>query len=260
VFTRKEEIFFFLENQFKKWDRVNSKNLKTVIILEDPKYSGNIGMVCRLIANFDLPNLRIFGEKKELHFEMEWMAHNSEDKLKEIEYYTEFAQATSDIEIIIGTGMIQGKDRGKFIPLSELNSIIEKKSHGIFFGREDRGLRKSTIQLCDYMIDFSLPGSQKSMNLSHSVAYVLGEIYNHSSIIPDQIIDETFLREKKHFYEYAAKILGILGMNNFHGSKNLAVKRLKSILEKRDLNSGDMGFIYKILRNIEELSNNRRDK
>ena len=41
-------------------------------------------MVCRLIANFDLPPLRIIGEKKDLHFEMEWMAYNSKEELDKV--------------------------------------------------------------------------------------------------------------------------------------------------------------------------------
>ena len=127
------------------------------IILENPKYAGNIGMVCRLIANFDLPPLRIVGEKKDLHFEMEWMAHNSNEELSKIEYFSEPKKAREDLSLLIGTAMIQGKDRVGFIPLSDLTNKIKsqvEKKVGIVFGREDRGLSNAMIDICDKGLGF----------------------------------------------------------------------------------------------------------
>jgi tRNA C32,U32 (ribose-2'-O)-methylase TrmJ len=75
------------------------KNL--YILLENPKYAGNIGMVCRLIANFDLPPLRIIGEQKELHFEMEWMAYNSKEELDKIQYFSGQKESRKDLDLFL---------------------------------------------------------------------------------------------------------------------------------------------------------------
>ena len=137
-------------------------------------------MVCRLIANFDLPPLRIIGERRELHFEMEWMAYNSNEELSKIEYFNSAKESREDLDLVIGTAMIQGKDRVGFISLGSLPEKIKihsDKKIGIVFGREDRGLSNAMIDHCDYMLDFELSERQPSMNLSQSVSFVLGSIH-----------------------------------------------------------------------------------
>lgn len=228
------------------------------IVLENPKYSGNIGMVCRLISNFNLSPLRILGEPLEHVFEMEWMAHGAEDELEKIQYYSNVWDCKLDLDVFIGTGMIRGRDRGNFISLEELQEKVSNKNYGIVFGREDSGLRKSTVELCDFMIDFNLPGIQKSMNLSHSVAFVLGRLtFDDQSNKLKEPMKEVI--NTNHFFQYAHKVFSILGMNHFHGSENLAVKRFKTILEKDRLEQGDIDFLYKVLNNIEWLSKDRQE-
>ncbi|MCC6275423.1 MAG: RNA methyltransferase [Leptospiraceae bacterium] len=226
--------------------------IKPVVMLENPKYSGNIGSVARLNANFGLSPIRIVGTPTEFKFDMEWMAYGAEEELSKISYFEKIEDARKDLTVLIGTGMIHGKDRGQFIGLEKLSGVIAKNSRnaGIVFGREDRGLTRSVIDHCDYMIDFCLPGNQPSMNLSHSVAYVLGALYNS---IDDSDAQKIFPSiDKNHFYALSKEVFGLLDMNDFHGSENLALKRLKSILDTRPLEKGDLDFLYKIFRSIQE--------
>lgn len=236
-----------------------SPNNLPVIILENPKYAGNIGMICRLIGNFSLSPLRIIGEKKELQFDMEWMAYNAKIELEKIEYISSINQAAEDLDILIGTGMIHGKDRAEFLPLSELTNKTKGKSYGVIFGREDRGLSRESISYCDYMLDFNLPGYQKSMNLSHSVAYVISYFQiNHEVIFSDPSL--TVRRDTRKFYEYSKKIFSILEMDNFHNLENLANRRFKSIIERANPNPGDIDFFFKIFQQIEKLDKKKRIK
>lgn len=223
-----------------------------VIILENPKYSGNIGMVCRLIANFSLPPLRIIGKAHDLSFEMEWMAYNSKQELDSISYFSSLVEARSDLDIVIGTGMIHGGNRSEFILLSKIPEMVNNKKFGILFGREDRGLSRNSILYCDYMVDFQLPGYQKSMNLSHAIAFVLSSFHTYKENNPTPI-NSYPNRNKTHFYEYSKSIFKILGMDDYHNNDYLPVRRLKSILEKINLSSGDIDFFYKIFNRIEVL-------
>ena len=223
-----------------------------VILLENPKYPGNIGMVCRLIANFGLPPLRIIGDPVDFHFEMEWMAYNSSEELDKIQYYPDFVEATSDLEVVVGTGMIHGSDRGRFISLNELPSTFGDKKAGILFGREDTGLTRSAVIQCDCMIDFRLPGYQKSMNLSHSVSYVLSTLYNHKYQPKPNKEPVNSPSDKKHFYEFTTGVFKKLGMNQFHGNEFLPVKRLKQIVERSNPSHGDVAFLYKLFKKIDQ--------
>jgi len=231
-----------------------------IILLENPKYAGNIGMVCRLIANFDLPPLRIIGEKKDLHFEMEWMAHNSNEELSKIEYFSESKKAIEDLNLLIGTAMIQGKDRVGFIPLTNLSNKVRnqrEKKIGIVFGREDRGLSNAMIDICDFMIDFKLPGKQPSMNLSQSVSFVLGAIHGQFTEEIKQVKKDEV--DKENFYKYVKEVFDLIEMNQFHGRENLAIKRFKKIIDASSVTREDLNFLYKIFQKIEfKLKNESR--
>lgn len=222
------------------------------ILLENPKYAGNIGMVCRLIANFDLPPLRIIGEEKPFHFEMKWMAYNSNNELSKIEYFDDPKKPVEDLNLLIGTAMIKGKDRIGFIPLSKLPDKIKAPKNekvGIVFGREDRGLSNDMIDLCDYMIDFELPGKQPSMNLSQSVSFVLGAIAGSISKETKEIGDTNI--DRGHFYKYVKEVFELIEMNQFHGMENLAIKRFKKIIDSSTSSREDLNFLYKIFQKIQ---------
>lgn len=226
------------------------KNL--FILLENPKYAGNIGMVCRLIANFDLPPLRIIGEKKDLHFEMEWMAYNSKEELDKIQYFPNQKESRKDLDLLIGTAMIQGKDRVGFIPLSSLREKIEShldKKIGIVFGREDRGLSNRMIDECDFLVDFELSDRQPSMNLSQSVSFVLGIIQSKKESTVDSIKPESF--DKSNFYKYVKDVFELIEMNQFHGRENLAIKRFQKIIDSSSISREDLNFLYKLFQKIE---------
>ncbi len=231
------------------------------ILLENPKYAGNIGMVCRLIANFDLPPMRIIGEKKELHFEMEWMAYNSKEELTKIEYFQNPKESREDLDLLIGTAMIQGKDRVGFIPLASLPEKIQSyadKKIGIVFGREDRGLSNAMIDICDYMIDFELSDRQPSMNLSQSVSFVLGCIHSRNSSGGELLKTESL--DRGNFYKYAKDIFELIEMNQFHGRENLAIKRFKKIIDSSSITREDLNFLYKLFQKIEfKIKNETRD-
>ncbi|MCB1158852.1 MAG: RNA methyltransferase [Leptospiraceae bacterium] len=226
---------------------------RIIIILEDPIYTGNIGMCCRLIANFGLPPLRIIGQKKEEAPEMEWMAHNALEEINRIEYFSDWKSCLSDLSLCIGTGMIETRDRGPFIEREELPELLRRSpgKFGILFGREDRGLSLEAIGHCNYMLNFRLPGYQPSMNLAQAVCFVLSLLYN--SDIRTELIEEVQAPEKNRLYDLSGEIFSLIGMDEFHGKENLAVKRLKSILETRPLSEGDINFLFKFFRNIQRL-------
>lgn len=227
------------------------------IILENPKYTGNVGMICRLVANFGLEPPIIIGKQINPTDEMKWMATHSNKELEKLIYTTSFEEATSSIDLLIGTGMIHGGKRSEFLSQTTFYETISEKKFGIIFGREDKGLSKEALSYCDYMLDFQLPGYQKSMNLSHSVSFILGMLYN----IPNsKVMRLENTRDTKHFFNYVKKIFSYLGLNSFQNVDNLALRRFKSILSRAELSSGDVDFFYKIFHNIENLYLNSQNK
>ena len=196
-------------------------------------------MVCRLIANFDLPPLRIIGERRELHFEMEWMAYNSNEELSKIEYFNSAKESR--------------EDRVGFISLGSLPEKIKTHSDkkiGIVFGREDRGLSNAMIDHCDYMLDFELSERQPSMNLSQSVSFVLGSIHGKNLNQQESLV-KTESIDTGNFYKYVKDVFELIELNHFHGRENLAIKRFKKIIDSSSISREDLNFLYKVFQKIE---------
>jgi TrmH family RNA methyltransferase len=152
------------------------------VILVNPKYSGNVGSIARVMMNFGFEELRIVGDKNIINNEAYMMAVHAREILDNAKFYKTFDEAIEDLDFVIATSGARGGDRNlKRVPITpkELaDKILEVKGNvGIVFGREDDGLRNDEIDKCDLLV--SIPTSEKYpiMNLSHAVAVILYEVY-----------------------------------------------------------------------------------
>jgi tRNA/rRNA methyltransferase len=229
---------------------------KPIIILENPKYAGNVGMICRLIGNFGLDPLRICQKQEAKGIEIEWMAYEAKEEIAKIQRFSTIEECLDDVEILIGTSMFAESGGKKRASIQDIPNLIEGKKYALLFGREDNGLSRKTKELCDFLVDFQVPGYQKSMNLSHSVAYFLSFLYN-SLENPIRKV-EPLQRDKQKLYKKAKNVFEILGMNEFHQNEHLATKRFQNIVERANPTNGDVDFLFKFFREIERLNNTNK--
>lgn len=222
------------------------------ILLENPKYAGNIGMICRLISNFSLPPLRIVGNPISLEYEMEWMAHNASEEISRILYFDDLKSAYTDLSYLIGTKMGYSKNAEPYITISELSELYHSKNQsiGILFGREDSGLSLNSVDQCQFMMDFHLPGKQKSMNLSHAVTFIISGLFHHIHSSPIKNI--AGVAQKDKFFEYTNSLFDQFELNNYMDREGLANKRFRTILDSRPLSKGDIDFLYKIFKTLQK--------
>ncbi|MCK5139860.1 MAG: TrmJ/YjtD family RNA methyltransferase [Nanoarchaeota archaeon] len=157
------------------------------VVLIEPKWASNVGAVARVMANFDFSELILVDPKCKT------------DELDAVK------RAKHALSILKKAKIKKWKDLGKFdyliattsklgsdyniprLPISpeQLSSKLSKinlknKKIGLVFGREGEGLHNDEIRKCDMIV--SVPTSVKyaAMNLSHSVAVVLYEIFKAS--------------------------------------------------------------------------------
>ncbi len=206
------------------------------IILVEPKYSGNVGSICRVMKNFDFYDLRIVGSREIINDEAKMMAMHARDILESAKFYNNFDEAIEDLDFIIATSGARGGDRNlKRVPITpkELADKIYSINGniGIVFGREDDGLRNEEVEKCDLLL--SIPTSKKYpiMNLSHAVAVVLYELYCKK--INNKFEDINIREASKEDKELLIK-----KFNEFIDKKNLPEhkKRLCKIIFKRLVN------------------------
>ncbi len=150
------------------------------VVLIEPKTSGNIGAVARVMLNFNLKNLILVNPKcNHLNPEAIRRAKHAKSILKNSEI-VDFSYLKK-FDYLIGTTAKLGRDynipRSPLLPEHLAEKIKGKKEKvAILFGREDSGLTNKEILACDFIIN--IPASKYStLNLSHAAAIIFYELF-----------------------------------------------------------------------------------
>ena len=156
--------------------------MESIVILVNPKYSGNVGAIARCMKNFEVRELRIVGDKSILDKEAYIRAVHAKDILDRALFYNSLEEAIEDIDLVVGTsGVVSGDRNLKRVPITP-RELAEKHldlrgNMGLVFGREDDGLTNRELDLCDIFLSIPTSPEYPVMNLSHAVAVVLYELY-----------------------------------------------------------------------------------
>lgn len=156
--------------------------MKTKIILVEPKTSGNIGAIARLIKNFESDGMVLINPC-ELDDEAEKRAMHAMDVLESAEVENSFRDAVSDYDLVVGTSGISTDKDKRFIRKAEsaLDFSEDIKDYdgdvAVVFGREDQGLSNQELKYCDRLIRIPASDEYPVLNLSHAVGIVLYEIF-----------------------------------------------------------------------------------
>jgi TrmH family RNA methyltransferase len=146
------------------------------IVLIEPAYPGNIGSVCRVMANFDLKDLVIINPKCDVLASdaIKMAKHGSsilkKAKIRDFDYLERF-------DHLVGTTAKIGRDHNiPRVPIKPSELKIKTKM-ALLIGREDKGLTNKEIQMCDFIV--SIPASKKYpiLNISHACAVLFYEIF-----------------------------------------------------------------------------------
>jgi len=168
------------------------------IILVNPKYTGNVGSVCRAMENFGFEKL-VLVNPCELSEGAGIMAVHAKETLEGAETVESFDEVRKKYDLLVATTAVGTAKDDYFLRMtlkpSELKQKLEGVSGdiGIVFGPEDDGLSNELIEQCDFAVTIPTSEKYRAMNLSHSVAVVLYEL---SKIEPKQEVRLASAREK----------------------------------------------------------------
>lgn len=158
--------------------------MQTAIILAHPDESRNIGSVCRAMANADIHDLRIVGNKSDYDEEkIRILAIHAVSIWENAKFFSSITEATGDCTIAAGTTRRRGKKRkGKLLLPEEFAEIANKSCEkvAVVFGNERTGLTDEEMDECT--LGVTIPSSENfaSLNLSHAVQIICYEIFRHS--------------------------------------------------------------------------------
>jgi TrmH family RNA methyltransferase len=161
------------------------------IVLVEPREAGNVGAVARAMLNFGFDELWIAGEHPELLPVAGWWASGADELLARARFVPSLLDAIGDAHVTVATTSMRGRTTPvTFTPrtLAEKHaSLGEGQVLALVFGREDSGLTREELMLCQHTA--AIPANERfpTMNLAQSACVFCYEL---SSIAPRAVSRE----------------------------------------------------------------------
>jgi len=154
-------------------------------ILVAPLYQGNIGSIARLCRNFGYREMAMI-DPPEIEDEAIAYSMHGKEILLSHRTFSSLEEASEQLDFLVGTSGISdsGEKCYQRNPLS-LEELVRwtrsvRGRVGIVFGREDKGLLKEELELCDILVTIPADPAYPILNLSHSAAIVFYELWKGS--------------------------------------------------------------------------------
>ncbi|MDY5955107.1 MAG: RNA methyltransferase [Kiritimatiellia bacterium] len=152
------------------------------IVLVGTLYAGNVGSVCRAMANMGLRNLILAGPRLTDNWsEARRMAVHATDILDARRETGDLSEAIADCTWVVGTTARGGLYRSHAQePREATPSILSQALRGpvaLVFGREDKGLANEEIAQCNELLRIPVDERYASLNLSQAVLICAYELF-----------------------------------------------------------------------------------
>jgi tRNA/rRNA methyltransferase len=151
------------------------------IVLVSPIYGGNVGSVCRAMANTGLSDLAVAATRRIDMNEARMMACSATEILLGRTEFASLAEAVSDCGSVIGAtarlGLYRSHSRTPRDYAHALLSAARHEKVALVFGREDNGLSNEELALCTGMLQIPSAPGYTSLNLAQAVMICCYELY-----------------------------------------------------------------------------------
>lgn len=152
------------------------------IVLVGTLYSGNVGSVCRAMANMGISDLALAGPQIcDDWQEAGRMAVHAGNILENRRETATLAEAVAECAFVVGTTARGGLYRQHVkTPREVAPELLRLAAHGkvaLVFGREDKGLTNDEIGMCTHLIRIPVHPAYTSLNLAQAVLLCCYELY-----------------------------------------------------------------------------------
>ncbi|MDD5708171.1 MAG: RNA methyltransferase [Kiritimatiellae bacterium] len=152
------------------------------IVLVEPRYSGNIGSVCRAMANMGISDLTLVAPRVTDGWEEgERMACHANELLRGRRECATLEEAVGDCAAVAGATARLGLYRQHVRTPRELApELLQRAATGrvaLLFGREDNGLGNDEIARCTHLLRIPTGPDYISLNLAQAVMICCYELF-----------------------------------------------------------------------------------
>lgn len=222
------------------------------IILVEPREAGNVGAVARAMKNFGFDELWIVGEHPQLLPISGWWASGAEDVLAQARFAATLQEAVAGAHVTVATTSMRGRTTPvTFTPKTlsaKFASIANEQTLALVFGREDSGLTREELVLCQHTAAIPTNDRFPTMNLAQSLcvfAYELSSI--ERSPAPRELPDAAAI-ERVH--QRARDLLLEVGFLH-ESNPDRIYDDLRAMVARADLDAREATILLGIIRQIE---------
>ena len=236
------------------------KHNQPAIILVRPQLPENIGMVARVMDNFNLNELIIVSprekwpNKKSLE-----SSKQAKTIIKNTKVFNSLPEALSKFQFVVAT-----TNRKRFLEkkiinsFSSLNRFVKiNKNTAILFGPENSGLSNEDLRLANYLFTINTSKKNTSLNLSHAVSIVSYKIYEyfntHKNTFSNKRSNSAGLSNKKELSYFMDYLTNELEKVNFFyppSKKKSMIDNIYAIFLKACLTKKETNTLWGMLKKL----------
>ena len=222
------------------------------IVLVEPREAGNVGAVARAMKNFGFGELWIAGEHPQLLPVAGWWASGADDLLGSARFAPSLGDAIGDAHLTVATTSMRGRTTPvSFTPktlAARFASLADDQTLALVFGREDSGLTREELVLCQHTAAIPANAAFPTMNLAQSLCVFCYELAAIEPAPAERALADAATVERLH--ERARELLlrvGFLHENN----PDRIYDDLRAIVARADLDEREVTIALGIIRQIE---------
>jgi tRNA/rRNA methyltransferase len=227
---------------------------KPVVILVNPQMGENIGAAARIMANFDLEELRIVAPRDGWPNEKaEAMATGAVGIVEEAKIFEDLASALADLTLVYAT---TARTREMIKRVASPRGAAEEIAGaagpvGILFGPERSGLCNDDVALCDTIISIPV-GWYKSLNIAQAVAIVAYENFVASHEAAPTQPDAPMATKEDVDALFNALERELDARNFFYPEEKrpTMVRNLRSLVERQVLYEQDVRTLHGVIKSL----------
>ena len=226
------------------------------IVLVNPLYGGNVGAICRAMANMGLSDLTLVAPAKLDMDEARMMAVAADDILSRRRVTATLEEAVGDCSMVMGTTVRAGLYRAHVrSPREWAPRILEVAATGkvaLVFGRENSGLTNEELAIATNLIQIPSSPDYPSLNLAQSVMVCAYELFVASGtfVAPEEMSPECDVATREHMFGMWRQMLLDIGFMEEHKADHMMLG-LRRIFGRSPLTRDDVRIMMGIARQVQ---------
>lgn len=223
------------------------------VVLVHPLYGGNVGSICRAMANMGLSDLALVQPQRLNMDEARMMACHATEILESRSEFTTMAEAVADCGAVMGatarTGLYRqhAKTPREWAP--KALEVAQTGRVALVFGPEDNGLSNEDLALCTQIIQIPTTVEFTSLNVAQAVMVCCYEIFvaSDSYEAPLEKSEEAPSELRERMFEIWRETLLEIGFMKDDKAEHMMLG-LRRILSRGTLTIDDVKILMGIAR------------